>query len=171
MGVDRGRMGESGDGEVTEGAGGDLGVLFEEVNEVGTFFKAQAPGDLADIPIGMAEEIFCFLGESFGDMAGGRFSGCFPEGAVEMVYMYSHLRGVLGRGAKSDLLGGGLDGKLTFEEFRKQRRDAYGSVGVGVDGSRCRLHLEGQVYQFKDEVAQGVVFVSVVGADLRMSGA
>jgi hypothetical protein len=39
-----------------KGARGEAGVLSKEIDEVGAFFEAQAPGDFTDIPAGMPQE-------------------------------------------------------------------------------------------------------------------
>jgi hypothetical protein len=70
---------------VPKGSGSDLSVLFEEIDKMGAFFEAQAPGNLADIPMGMQKEGLGLLYQSFGDKAGSGLPGRFAQGAVQMV--------------------------------------------------------------------------------------
>ena len=74
--------------------------------------------------------------------------------------------GILRRGAQLDTWMVFFDRELPFQKLHEQRRNALRGVDLLFVEHHRWLHFHGKMQEFKNEVAQYVVFVDVIGIDL-----
>ena len=107
----------------TEGEGGKRGLLTEEIGEMSYLLEAQAISDFRNIPVGLLQEYFCFLYQPGGDDFGGGLAGIFFQYLVQVVYVYAQGIGIILGRAQLEFLLRRFDGKLSFQQLGKDRRD------------------------------------------------
>jgi len=138
---------------------------MEEIGKMRRLFEAQAIADHGDIPVGVFEQGLGLGKHSKRDMFRGGLTGDLFDGTVEVVDVYGKIFGIIAGGTEAELMGGGFDGELPFEELGKDGRDPGVSIRVAVKDVGG-LHFYGVVHDFGDVIPQQVVLVYVVGVDL-----